>query len=719
MTQTDQRPIKDQMQTMSPPNIRRATLFLCAATLLLALLIPSLAFAGTETVYTCRNADGSPGSDADWKSVTWQDATTPGTAATFHNCFDGGSVGSRLDGTAFAANEGATSQFQVAPPLRVTSLLKLERETTGLGRGGGAYADRIWYIGNKIDDGTYLDECMPAADASDPASCAPTFNISRSARVSFPGFGAPDSGWNATLICTGNGGNASCGPATTTAPSVHIYSAVFQVSDNTDPVVAQVSGPMAVDGTLSGSEELTVNATDSGSGVYQVVLKDGDRVVDTQVIDRNGGDCVDNAPGNADPYEFGRAVPCRTSVSRTLSFDTSKLSEGPITLRVALRDATGNETLAVNRTVTVDNIPAPRNTGAPTVGGTPQVGRSLVAGLGSWDVAGRDARYTYRWLRCDAAGEGCAAIAGDGSGHDLEAADAGRRLAVEVTAHTDQGSTTERSAPSAVVAAAPGGDAAAVPPAVGPGAPGSPATGQAASPGAALATLVPVVATLTRGAVNGAGASDAARLTAAFSGSRSSKLTRNWGRRTLVRGTLTTPAGTPIRGALVEVASVNANPGAREVDGGAVRTGTDGRWTATISGELASRALTFRYRSHLNDATAAAVASLGLRTRAGVTLSASPRTTGPHGLIRFKGRLRSGPIPSRGKLIELQARGKGGGRWLTFRTLRSSRAGTFRAAYRLRRTLGRVTYVFRARARAETAYPFLTGTSKVVAVKVR
>jgi hypothetical protein len=175
----------------------------------------------------------------------------------------------------------------------------------------------------------------------------------------------------------------------------------------------------------------------------------------------------------------------------------------------------------------------------------------------------------------------------------------------------------------------------------------------------------------------------------------------------------------PIRGALVEVASVNATPGAREADGGAVRTRADGRWTATIPGELASRTLSFRYRSHINDAKPAATATLGLRTRAGVTLAAGPRTTGPHGLIRFKGRLRSGPIPDRGKLVELQARGKGGGRWLTFRTLRSTRKGTFSAGYRLRRTVGSVTYVFRARARAETAYPFLTGTSKVVAVKVR
>ena len=92
---------------------------------------------------------------------------------------------------------------------------------------------------------------------------------------------------------------------------------------------------------------------------------------------------------------------------------------------------------------------------------------------------------------------------------------------MEVTAQTDQGSTTHRSAPSAIVAAAPALGCAA------------PSPRRQTRPGgadvrrgaplrrpAALATLVPVVATLTRGAVNGAGASDAARLTAAFSGSK-------------------------------------------------------------------------------------------------------------------------------------------------------------------------------------------------------
>ncbi|MEA2341338.1 MAG: hypothetical protein QOG11_1415, partial [Solirubrobacteraceae bacterium] len=443
---------KERSTLMTRHTARRAGLLALATTLLLALLLPALANAGTETIYACRNADGSPGSDADWASKATQDATSPGTATSIRTCSTGGYIGSRLDGSSFAAGEGATSEFQVTEPLRLTGVLKLDRETLGLGRGAG-YADRIWYIAGKIGDGTYLDQCLPAADAADPASCAPTFNIARAARLSFPPFGAPDPGFAAAVTCTGNGGNPSCAPASGTAPSVRVYAAVFEVADNSDPVVGQVSGPVAVDGTLSGTEQLAVNATDSGSGVYQVVLKDGDRVVDTKVIDANGGDCADNNPANADPYEFGRAVPCKTSVSRLVSFDTTQLPEGPITLRVALRDATGNETLAVNRSVTIDNVPAPRNTGAPTVGGTAQVGRSLVAGLGTWDLAGREGRYAYRWLRCDAAGDGCAPIAGDAAGHDLDAADAGRRLAVEVTAQTDQGAATHRSALSPVVAA--------------------------------------------------------------------------------------------------------------------------------------------------------------------------------------------------------------------------------------------------------------------------
>jgi hypothetical protein len=83
--------------------------------------------------------------------------------------------------------------------------------------------------------------------------------------------------------------------------------------------------------------------------------------------------------------------------------------------------------------------------------------------------------------------------------------------------------------------------------------------------------------------------------------------------------------------------------------------------------------------------------------------------------VLFRGRVTTRPLPSTGKLIEMQAHFRG--RWRTFSTVRTTAAGRWRFPYRFGATLGRVTYRFRVRLPAEGGYPFVTGhspTSKVV-----
>jgi hypothetical protein len=85
--------------------------------------------------------------------------------------------------------------------------------------------------------------------------------------------------------------------------------------------------------------------------------------------------------------------------------------------------------------------------------------------------------------------------------------------------------------------------------------------------------------------------------------------------------------------------------------------------------------------------------------------------------VRFRGRLRGGPIPEGGKLIDLQAFYRG--RWRTFATPRTDRRGRWSYDYRFEATRGTVTYRFRARIRREAAYPYELGHSRVVRVTVR
>ena len=68
-------------------------------------------------------------------------------------------------------------------------------------------------------------------------------------------------------------------------------------------------------------------------------------------------------------------------------------------------------------------------------------------------------------------------------------------------------------------------------------------------------------------------------------------------------------------------------------------------------------------------------------------------------------------MPSRGKLIDVQAREQG--RWRTFATVRTPGVGRVRTRYRFRRAAPRKTYPMRVRVRPDAAYPFAVGYSRI------
>ena len=104
---------------------------------------------------------------------------------------------------------------------------------------------------------------------------------------------------------------------------------------------------------------------------------------------------------------------------------------------------------------------------------------------------------------------------------------------------------------------------------------------------------------------------------------------------------------------------------------------------------------------------------LGVRPR--VTLSVRPKRVGPGGRIWLRGRVVSRPRPRPGKLVILQAFDRG--RWRPLDTVRSRKKGRFSSSYRFTRVFGR-TFRFRARVPREGAYPYSTGNSRTVRVRV-
>ena len=85
------------------------------------------------------------------------------------------------------------------------------------------------------------------------------------------------------------------------------------------------------------------------------------------------------------------------------------------------------------------------------------------------------------------------------------------------------------------------------------------------------------------------------------------------------------------------------------------------------------------------------------RVRARVTLTARTCHIALRGTARFRGAVRGGYVPKRGKLVELQA--FDAGRWRTFETVRTNRRGRFAARYSFKRITSGRTYRFRARSR--------------------
>jgi hypothetical protein len=144
-------------------------------------------------------------------------------------------------------------------------------------------------------------------------------------------------------------------------------------------------------------------------------------------------------------------------------------------------------------------------------------------------------------------------------------------------------------------------------------------------------------------------------------------------------------------------------------------TDAEGRFTYRVPAGP-SRVLRFAHRVPLEPLYACSKA-LKVAVRARVALAAKPRTVSPGGRVRFRGRLRGGYLPKRGKLVELQAYDRG--RWRSVRTVRANRKGRFHYRYRFSFRAGGTTYPFRAVVRPDAGYPWARGTSRRVRIHVR
>jgi hypothetical protein len=180
-----------------------------------------------------------------------------------------------------------------------------------------------------------------------------------------------------------------------------------------------------------------------------------------------------------------------------------------------------------------------------------------------------------------------------------------------------------------------------------------------------------------------------------------------FGKRVPISGKLLGPGGTPIAGAILEIQTRTAVPGASVADAGKIVTGSDGRFTY-IAPAGPSRVVRIAYRSHTADTSFADTSDVTLNVTAGVTIKATPRKVRNRHATVFTGRLLGKPISKRGVIVDLQVFFRH--KWRTFAAPRTNRAGKYRFKYQF--MAGAATWKFRARVRRETSYPYLEGLSK-------
>ena len=187
--------------------------------------------------------------------------------------------------------------------------------------------------------------------------------------------------------------------------------------------------------------------------------------------------------------------------------------------------------------------------------------------------------------------------------------------------------------------------------------------------------------------------------------------TVRYGRPVAIAGRALLPGGTPAAGATVLILA--GDSALTEVTRAVA--GADGSFRAAVPPGT-SRTVRAAFRAAAGDAALACSPTARVVVRAKGRLRARPHRLRAGRVVRFRGRI-AGPLPAGGKLLDLQA--FDGGRWRKFATTRTRRGGSYRARYRFTRLARAKVYRFRVRIPREAGFPYATGRSNVVKVRVR
>jgi hypothetical protein len=331
---------------------------------LLALLpVPAAARAGQYHVYSCRTPAGASAPVDGWSgSVAKGSAFDDYTRDT---CAEKGALIAALgEQTGHLSNvDLATWQF-TAPSNETLGKAVLWRA----GRLHGAPSEnatyQFWFSGptpSKVfDECIYTLQCGVKGDLSEPFSPANRL-------------GVPSGNLGTRLYmnvsCAAGFSEVECkngfGDPNGYAAAVYLFAADLTLEQNLGPNATNVTGELASASTVSATSAVAFTASDPGSGVYAAVFTVDGRVVQSTVLNENGGRCRTVGQSADGLPDFLYVQPCLASLSADVGLDTTRLTDGAHHVVVSVIDAAGNAAPVLDRTITVANsLP-----GAPGQGG--------------------------------------------------------------------------------------------------------------------------------------------------------------------------------------------------------------------------------------------------------------------------------------------------------------------------------------------------------------
>lgn len=192
-------------------------------------------------------------------------------------------------------------------------------------------------------------------------------------------------------------------------------------------------------------------------------------------------------------------------------------------------------------------------------------------------------------------------------------------------------------------------------------------------------------------------------------------VTTPYGRRVQLRGCLVNAAGHAIGGTVLQVLERAARAHAPWRLTRTVKTSRTGRFAMKSTGNGTSRTIRVRYPG--TPTVRPSQVQVRLAVAASSTIHSSRRNVRAGGAVRFFGRLQGGHVPAGGKLVQLQVLVNG--KWQVFANPRTDKHGRWMYRYRFTGRYRAARFAFRLGVPRDPAYPFATGRSAALRVRVR